>query len=155
MTRILGTLTALLTTVALAGCGSQTGSQPGPSDSASPSAGVLTPVVAKVVAGPNAARGRRDTVATPLPDRRAVKAYAAGLPGPLRLRVRRAATGLLGRDGKLYAQTVFDGCGTPPVGSLRVRRTASGEVVIRTDYSDPANLDCLLAVRSVALVVLP
>lgn len=153
MTRLLGTLVWLGTVLVLAGCGSDAstgGSPPG-----SPGPHTITPTTAKVVPGPNAARGRRDTVATELPDRAAVKAYADRLAGPLRLAVTKAATPLLRRDGTLYAQTIFDGCGTPPVGSLTVTKRASGEVVISTSYSDPANLDCLVAVRSVALVVLP
>lgn len=165
MTRILGTLTSLVTLVALAGCGSagSTGSA-APTGSAVPtsgspsgssgSPGTVVPASATVVPGPNATRGPREQVATSLPDKAAVTAYAARLAGSLPLRVRQAALPLLTKDGTLYAQAVFDGCGTPPVDSLTVTKSASGGVIISTDYRDPPNLDCLVGVRSVALVVL-
>lgn len=159
MRRILGMLAPLAALVVLAGCGSDgsTGSDAPPTSpaTASPTTGAITPVSATVVPGPNSVRGRSEGVATELTDEAAVTTYAGTLVGPLRMKVKQAALPLLGKGGTLYAQTIFDGCGTPPVDSLSVTKRASGEVVISTSYHDAPKIACFVGVRSVALVVLP
>lgn len=144
----------LATVVALAGCGSGGSTSAGePGSPGSPRA--VTPVDSVVVPGPRATQGRLESVATELADEAAVTAYAGRLSGSLPARVEQTALPLLGEDGTLYAQTVFDGCGTPPSDSLTITRTSPGRIVIGTDFTDPPKIACFVAVRSVALVVLP
>lgn len=106
-----------------------------------------------IVAAGAAAEGDLEKTATPLPDETAIEAYAATLGTSLQAPFTTKATTLLKHvpvGQRLYAQTVYDGCGSPDPATIKAG-TSGGDVVLAVP-PPKIELQCLVAERSVALL---
>jgi hypothetical protein len=149
-------LAALLST---AGCGSSSSStaadDPATSPSSAPTSGPSSPAGAKVhlISLTGAGGGQPTGTASPLNTPDQVAAFSQQFRSPAMAHQIQAYTSRVGSDGDVEGAVIAVGCDRPPGAAVQV--DGSGHVTI-TPYDVESPLqECLVAVTTVAIAVIP
>lgn len=153
---LLAPLVALAALLATAGCGSSTSSTAAEDPSTAPSSsGPVTPAGADVhlISLTGAGGGQPTGTATPLNTPEQIATFSKQFRSPAMEHRIRALTAKVGSDDDVSGAVIAVGCDRPPGAAVQV--DGSGQVVI-TPYDVESPLEeCLVAVTTVAIAVIP